>query len=153
MKTGKCTILSEKKKKSQLWEEAKAMYDRDEKFANQILKRKSRSLVGSSVPGATKSDEIVANGPQERHKTTALQRRIFLWRNVSLGSDFTNRGLCVSSSMTFATSQDQSFNKTKIVGRCNPQYGTLSGTCALSSKYRKVDMIAKILSSKGVQNL
>lgn len=84
-----------KKSKSELWEEAKAGYERDKKFLADFQRDQEErgTQVGALVPGADsgKKEEFVANGAQVKNRDTAMSNRIFLWRNASKGSDFAER--------------------------------------------------------------
>jgi hypothetical protein len=81
------------KTKRQLWEDAKRDYDRDKAFLEDFhAKRQEReSQVDALVPGWEFPSDLVANGPPSRHRVEAQQGRIFLWRNVRLGADFSRR--------------------------------------------------------------
>jgi hypothetical protein len=86
-----------KKSSKELWEDAKAGYERDRKFLEDCFKEEEerRSQVSAAVPGAdsgAKSQaELVANGVQPKHREDALSNRLFLWRNAQEGSDFASR--------------------------------------------------------------
>jgi len=81
------------KSKAELWEEAKARYERDKKFVSEHFEREERrrSQVAATVPTAEGNSELVANGVQARFRAEAAANRIFLWRNAVRGSDFVNR--------------------------------------------------------------
>lgn len=92
------TDLVKKKKKKRVkgvtWEEARARYERDKRFLQNLEEdtRRRRSQVSAAVPGAENLEtELVANGPQAKYKADAQSNRIFLWRNVVLGADFARR--------------------------------------------------------------
>mmetsp|Transcript_25088 Transcript_25088/g.54715 ORF Transcript_25088/g.54715 Transcript_25088/m.54715 type:complete len:901 (-) Transcript_25088:104-2806(-) len=85
-----------KKTKKQMWAEAKARYDRDKKFLEELAADQVKRLnqVGFLVPGEIESKDsssLVASGPQEKDRDYAQVNRIFLWRNVYPGSDFSSR--------------------------------------------------------------
>ena len=82
-----------KKSKTEIWEEAKAKYERDKKFVSEHyeLEENRRSQVSATVPNAENPTETVANGAQARYRYEAQRGRIFLWRNAVKGSDFVNR--------------------------------------------------------------
>lgn len=84
-----------KKSKSELWESAKAGYDRDKKFLAEFHddRGKRSTQVGDLVPGADvgAKDEVVANGAQVKYRDNVRSNRIFLWRNVVQGCDFATR--------------------------------------------------------------
>lgn len=73
------------------WKEAKARYEADKKFLEDAEKTKVVSLVGSLLPCAEHPNETVANGPLLKHRDEAIRSRIFLWRNLRLGTDFVSR--------------------------------------------------------------
>lgn len=79
--------------KSQVWEEAKAQYERDKKYVTEYFEGEEtrRSQVAVMVPAADKADELVANGVQQRHRPQVIARRVFLWRSAVRGSDFDSR--------------------------------------------------------------
>jgi len=84
---------AEKKTKKQVRLEAKAGYDRDKKFLEDVKKKAPKRLwqVGVMVPGATDGTESVSRGPQDRYRDIALRNRLFLWRNVMRGANFAAR--------------------------------------------------------------
>ena len=73
------------------WKEAKARYENDCKLLKELEKQRVTSQVDSLIPAAEHPTEFVSAGPPEKHRATAARNRIFLWRNASLGSDFTGR--------------------------------------------------------------
>lgn len=82
------------KTKTQVWEDARAAYERDKKFVEELMRDEfeRRSQVSASVPGSINNDELVANGPQrQKHRRDAIKGHIFLWRNVEIGSNFAGR--------------------------------------------------------------
>jgi len=82
------------KSKKEIWEEAKAGYERDKKFLAEFHedREKRRTQVGALVPGADGGkDEFVANGLQAKHRDNVRSNRIFLWRNAVQGNDFAER--------------------------------------------------------------
>jgi hypothetical protein len=93
MKGGVTASDDNKKSNRELWEEAKAAYDRDKKFLEEFDEKESKRccLVGATVPAAENPDETVANGAQERFRSEVIHRRIFLWRNLRYGADFAAR--------------------------------------------------------------
>lgn len=81
------------KSRSELWEEAKAAFDRDNKFLAEYHEEaeKRRSQVDALVPASENPIETVASGVQARFRNEVIRGRIFLWRNAVLGSDFESR--------------------------------------------------------------
>ena len=82
-----------RKSKADVWDKAKANYDRDKKFLLDYEEdRKKRcTQVGAIVPGGD-ADEYVANGAQEnKHRSYGQQQRLFLWRNIVMGNNFERR--------------------------------------------------------------
>eukprot|EP00980_Cylindrotheca_fusiformis_P003840 scaffold858_cov123-Cylindrotheca_fusiformis.AAC.16 len=73
------------------WKEAKAQYEIDKKFLDDVEKQGVLSQVDELVPGASKPDEYVSYGPLEHKRATILHDRVFLWRNAKLGADFVSR--------------------------------------------------------------
>jgi hypothetical protein len=97
MKGGKDNGLladtTSRKSKADIWDEAKAKYERDKKFLLDYEEdcKKRCILVGAIVPGGD-SDEFVANGAQEKkYRSFGQQQRLFLWRNIVLGNNFERR--------------------------------------------------------------
>lgn len=86
---------SSNKSKAELFEDAKASYERDKKFLAEFHDdRGNRSTqVAAVVPGADggSQDELVANGAQAKHRDIAQRSRLFLWRNAAQGGDFASR--------------------------------------------------------------
>jgi SET domain len=84
-----------KKSKIEMFNEAKAAFELDKKFLHDYFEdaKMRSSLVNETVPGMEKEnkDELIANGPQEKHKSNAQEHRIFLWRNAALGANFAQR--------------------------------------------------------------
>jgi hypothetical protein len=94
--TGLQDSLSCKKNKSEVFEQAKAAYELDKKFLIEFYQdREARmSQTGALVPGADgggSNEELVANGPQLKHREKARSNRIFLWRNATIGGNFVER--------------------------------------------------------------
>lgn len=88
--------IEAKKTKKQLMAEAKARYDRDKKFLEELANDQTTRLnqTGLLVPGEFQqkdSSTMVASGPQEKDRDYAQGHRIFLWRNVYPGSNFSSR--------------------------------------------------------------
>lgn len=81
-----------KKSAKEIWDEAKAKYERDKRFMAEHFAghEMRRSQVAANNPGATGS-ELVANGVQQRYRTENARGRMFLWRNAERGSDFESR--------------------------------------------------------------
>lgn len=78
----------EPKTRKEEWQNAKAAYDRDVKYLEEVeqIEKEGSSLVDYLVPGAENPTEAVAAGPNEKkYRDTAMCNRIFLWRNVVLG--------------------------------------------------------------------
>jgi hypothetical protein len=86
--TGKDTLA---KQQPANWKEARARYDVDKKFLEEAEKSKVLSLVDALLPCAEHPNETVAAGPLLKHRQEAIRSRIFLWRNVLLGTDFVSR--------------------------------------------------------------
>lgn len=82
-----------KKTKNEMWQDAKARFDRDKRFLEEFtVDEEERShQVGAAVPGAENKDELVANGVRDRYRDTIVRNRICLWRNAVGGSDFVAR--------------------------------------------------------------
>lgn len=84
-----------RKSKIELFEEAKASFERDKKFMADYYddKEARKTQVGINVPGADVGnvDDTVANGPQLKHRPAVYCNRIFLWRTAVQGSDFSTR--------------------------------------------------------------
>lgn len=78
-------------KKPLRWKEAKLRFDNDCKLLKELEKQQVASLVSNLIPAAEQPTEHVFAGPPEKHRDTAVRNRIFLWRNASLGADFTSR--------------------------------------------------------------
>ena len=83
----------EPKTQKEEWEEAKARYERDRKALEAAEKEEAELAcqVGALVPGAEHELETVAAGPNEKYRGRAQDYRIFLWRNVVQGGDFSER--------------------------------------------------------------
>jgi SET domain len=73
------------------WKEAKARYEADRIFLNELQGADVVSLVDFALPEAENPSEVVSAGPLAKHRELAMRNRIFLWRNVKLGSDFISR--------------------------------------------------------------
>ena len=82
-----------KKTKNEMWQDARARFERDKKFLEECTEDEERrgSQVDATVPGAESKDETVAAGAKDRHRDTVQRNRICLWRNVVRGSDFAAR--------------------------------------------------------------
>jgi hypothetical protein len=78
-------------KKPANWKEAKARYDADKKFLEEVDGKDVVSLVDNLLPCADHPNQTIAAGPPEKHREAAINGRIFLWRNVRLGADFVSR--------------------------------------------------------------
>jgi hypothetical protein len=77
------------KTKTQVWDEAKAGYDRDKKLVEDYTQEGSVvSLVSAAVPGCLSNDQLVANGPYLQNCNV---RPPFLRRNAVLGSNFVTK--------------------------------------------------------------
>lgn len=85
---------SNKKTKTQLWNEAKAQYEKDEKYLAELEEhQKELATIGPMLPGTGKASEVdewVSNGVS-KDRAAAVRNRIFLWRNAVKGSDFERR--------------------------------------------------------------
>lgn len=92
MKDGKKDEEIALSKKMQ-WEKAKKEYEKDAAFVAAWVEEqdKRRSHVNFMVPSSTNADELVSNGPHERHRAEVRRSRLFLWRNADIGSDFDQR--------------------------------------------------------------
>lgn len=78
----------ERKTRKEEWQDAKASYDRDLKYLEDVARDQVEraSQVDYLVPGAENATEAVAVGPNEKkYRETALSNRLFLWRNVVQG--------------------------------------------------------------------
>jgi hypothetical protein len=94
MKGGVSTnSVDRKKTKAELWEEAKATFDRDKRFVEEFYgqERYRQHQTNITVPAAENKGEMVANGAQERFRQEAIGARLFLWRTARRGSDFASR--------------------------------------------------------------
>ena len=79
---------AEEKTRKEEWQDAKAAYDRDLKYLNDAAQNEEEraSQVDYLVPGAENPTETVAAGPNEKkYRKTAVNHRLFLWRNVVQG--------------------------------------------------------------------
>jgi hypothetical protein len=92
-KDGDKTTTTTKKSKAEVWEEAKARYERDKKFLAEHYENEAArtNQVSHLVPEAESPLELVANGVQARYRNEVLRGRVFLWRNAVRGSDFARR--------------------------------------------------------------
>lgn len=81
------------KSKAELWEAAKARYERDKKSLAEHYESESARLnqVSHLVPEAENANELVANGAPFKYRGEAIRGRVFLWRNAVKGSDFASR--------------------------------------------------------------
>ena len=81
--------------KNEVWEKARAEFERDKKFLADFRRERDerRMQVDALVPAADSGskDELVANGPQEKHRVNAQHNRVFLWRNAVAGADLALR--------------------------------------------------------------
>lgn len=89
-------LESAPKNKKEIWEEAKASFERDRKFLADFHadRERRRTQVDAVIPGGGDGggkDELVSNGPQIKHQENVRCNRIFLWRNVVLGDNFSVR--------------------------------------------------------------
>lgn len=75
------------------WEDAKAKYERDNRFIADYYEQeeKRQSQIAVTVPGASSQNEIVANGPKESFRAVARSTNLFLWRNAVAGAKFSDR--------------------------------------------------------------
>ncbi len=88
MKGGRGEDSAVEKTRKEEWQDAKAAYDRDVKYLEDAAEneQKMSSQVDYLVPGAENPTETVAMGPNEKkHRSTVMNDRIFLWRNVVQG--------------------------------------------------------------------
>jgi len=79
---------AEQKTRKEEWQDAKAAYDRDQKYLEEAEEneRMRASQVDCLVPGAENPGETVAAGPNEKkYRRSAWSDRLFLWRNVIQG--------------------------------------------------------------------
>ena len=93
MKGGKLRTLDDSVKTAKdIWKEAKAKYDRDVKFLEEVEKVEAVnfSQVDALVPGADFSHETVATG-LSKLQDADVRLGLFLWRNTVIGSDFASR--------------------------------------------------------------
>jgi hypothetical protein len=81
------------KSKSEIWEQAKAGFERDKKFLIDYEDDRVRrsTQVGALVPSAEFGNEFVANGAHDKYRNQGQRHRLFLWRNLSLGNDMATR--------------------------------------------------------------
>ena len=91
-------IVEAKKTRKELWAEAKARFDRDKKYMEEVADDQARRLNQTDFlrPGELEmkdSATAVASGPQDRDRDYAQTYRIFLWRSAVCGSDFSSRYL------------------------------------------------------------
>ena len=91
-KRGDILERKEKKTKKERLQDARARYERDKKFLEDLSKSEKERLcfVGPLVPSDSSdlSRTTVASGPQIIDRDYAQERHIFLWRNVLLGANF-----------------------------------------------------------------
>ena len=73
------------------WKDAKARYEQEKKFLEEMKKKQVTTQVGALIPASDQPNEFVFSGPPEKHKDTAIRNRIFLWRNTHRGADFVAR--------------------------------------------------------------
>lgn len=78
-------------KKPTTWKEAKAQYDADKRFLEEMEGKDVVTFEKGMLPGAENPSEVVARGPLLKHRQEAINGRIFLWRNVKLGANFESR--------------------------------------------------------------
>jgi len=86
--------IREKKTKKQLIHEARQRMDKDRKFFLEYEKKAALrlNLTGAYVPGSkNESSDAIATGPKMSMKKIAHRDKIFLWRNIVLGSNFRSR--------------------------------------------------------------
>mmetsp|Transcript_32718 Transcript_32718/g.48443 ORF Transcript_32718/g.48443 Transcript_32718/m.48443 type:complete len:754 (+) Transcript_32718:161-2422(+) len=95
MKGGKNLIEKEQEKKTQkqALAEAKSQEDKDRKFLAEVqrLKDNNFSQVDFMIPDFQYPNETIAGGPYNRYKSEGRANRVFLWRNILIGSQFSNR--------------------------------------------------------------
>lgn len=91
MKGGKNDKGDSSTKTPLTWKEAKAGYEADRSFLNELHGTDVRSLVDILLPEAENPNEVISAGPLTKYRDEAQRSRIFLWRNVKLGSDFVSR--------------------------------------------------------------
>jgi len=94
MKGGKTDDKVAKKTKKQLLSEARARVQRDKKFLQSVFdsERDRLCLTGPFVPGEDmEKAEMVAGGPKEHYRHEVQGGHIFLWRNATIGGDFSSR--------------------------------------------------------------
>jgi hypothetical protein len=99
MKGGKNDKEDLSLKRAANWKEAKARYEADKLFLNELHGRDVVSLVDSMLPEAEHPNEVIAVGPLTKHRQEAIRGRIFLWRNVKTGSDFVSRNSRLEAGM------------------------------------------------------
>lgn len=91
MKEGKnnVDVDTTAKTAAELWEDAKARLDKDKALINEFYTREEDlRKISEFVPGYDNADELVANGPIIRSRGKTFANRVFLRRNVVLGSRF-----------------------------------------------------------------
>eukprot|EP00536_Pseudo-nitzschia_multiseries_P012045 jgi/Psemu1/308731/fgenesh1_kg.440_\ len=94
--------------KKAAWKEIRARYEADRTFLKErsgkdVITLKSKSGL---VPGAENPNELLARGPLEKHRKTAIDGRIFLWRNVRLGANFVSRHARLSNNNNTGSSKN-----------------------------------------------
>lgn len=94
MKGGPNAIAEDDKKKTKkgIWAEAKAKFDKDQKFLEDLEKQRGERLsqIGLSLPGEIgESARAVASLPTAEF----YSKGVCLWRNTSTGADFASRYL------------------------------------------------------------
>ena len=119
-----------KKTKSELWNDAKQQLEKDKEFLKEFEARERRNATVQEVlPGsASKKQEWVANGVQDKDRTYVIRSRLFLWRNAVLGSDFSSRwrrysvteGVSGSSSKLLARRKSSKEKKSRALSASKP---------------------------------
>lgn len=93
MKGGKQAKVEEKLSKADEWVKAKAEFDRDLKYLEEVerVEQEKATQVGIMVPSYDFSNELVSNGPDKGRSDLGDNNKLFLWRNAILGSKFSDR--------------------------------------------------------------
>lgn len=74
------------------WKEAKTLYNSDKSFLEKIAGTNVVSIENNSLlPGTDDPTETLVKGPLIKHRDIAIHSRLFLWRNVKVGSNFASR--------------------------------------------------------------
>jgi hypothetical protein len=86
------------------WKDARAQFEADKKYLEDVRDTQVISKVDALVPAAEKPTDLCSAGPQDRYRDTAVRNRIFLWRNATRGANFTNRAATLNAPTVGLTS-------------------------------------------------